>query len=147
MSADQANAGGSTGLESVHTPWVTHKKRTFINENLVSTNTSYQKKSTDGQREYIGLTANSFKTRFATHKSSFNHANKSTSTALSSYIWSLKNENTPFTTNWSILSLAPSYSKKTRSCQLCLSEKTLILLSKQKNGNNIEGIRTRSSRK
>ena len=85
--------------------------------------------STDGQKEYIGLTANSFKTRFATHKSSFNHANKSTSTALSSYIWSLKNENTPFTTNWSILSLAPSYSKKTRSCQLCLSEKTLISLA------------------
>lgn len=97
-----------------------------LTSDLVYRNTVH---STDGQREYIGLTANSFKTRFATHKSSFNHANKSTSTALSSYIWSLKNENTPFTTNWSILSLAPSYSKKTRSCQLCLSEKTLISLA------------------
>ena len=52
-SADQANSGGSTRLESVHTPWLTHKIRSFINENLVSTNTTYQKKSTDGQRERV----------------------------------------------------------------------------------------------
>ena len=97
-----------------------------LTSNLVYKNTV---NSTDGPKEYIGLTANPFKTRFSTHKSSFNHSNKSTSTALSSHIWSLKNRNLPFTSNWSIMTLASSYNNKTRSCQLCLSEKTLISLA------------------
>ena len=79
--------------------------------------------------EYIGLTANLFKTHFATHKSPLIHFNNSTSTALSSHIWGLKNKNLSFTSNWSIMTLAPSYNKKTRSCQLCLSEKTFISLA------------------
>ena len=32
----------------------------------------------------------------------------------------------PHSTNWSILGLAPSYSRKVRMCQLCLLEKTFI---------------------
>ena len=97
-----------------------------LTSNVVYRNTV---NSGDGPKEYIGLTANTFKTRFAAHKSTFKHADKSTSTALSSHIWDLKNQNKPFTSNWSIMTLAPSYSKKTRSCQLCLSEKTLISLA------------------
>ena len=61
-----------------------------------------------------------------THKSSLNRFNKSTSTALSSQI---KNKNLSFTYNGPIMTLVPSYNKKTRSCQLCLSEKTLVSLA------------------
>ena len=85
--------------------------------------------SVDGPKEYIGLTASTFKTRYTSHKSSFKHQNKASSTALSSHIWSLRDKNTPFSSNWAIMALANSYSNKTRSCQLCLTEKTLISLA------------------
>ena len=85
--------------------------------------------SSDGVREYIGLTSTSFKTRFTAHKASFCHSNKAHCTALSSHIWDLKNKDIPFSSSWSIASMAPSYSRKTRNCQLCLMEKTLISLA------------------
>ena len=59
MAAEQANLGGSNaGLESVHTPWLTHKIKSFITENLAThskekANTSNQKKSTEGQKERV----------------------------------------------------------------------------------------------
>ena len=85
--------------------------------------------SANGSKEYIGLTATSFKTRYTSHKSSFKHQSKSSSTALSSHIWNLKENKTPFSPSWSIMALASSYSNKTRSCQLCLTEKTMISLA------------------
>jgi len=39
---------------------------------------------------YVGLTENSFKTRLANHKSSFNDRKKSLSTELSKHVWQLK---------------------------------------------------------
>ena len=42
--------------------------------------------SSDGVKEYIGLTSTSFKTRFTAHKASFCHSNKAHCTALSSHI-------------------------------------------------------------
>ena len=40
---------------------------------------------------YVGITENSFKTRFANHRSSFSDPNKRLSTELSKHIWRLKN--------------------------------------------------------
>ena len=76
--------------------------------------------------EYIGLTSTSFKQRYANHKASFKHKNKSSETTLSRHIWKLKDNGVPFKTTWSIMANAPSYNKKIRSCQLCLMEKTFI---------------------
>ena len=42
------------------------------------------------QTSYVGLTENSFKTRFANDKSSFRHPNKRLSTELSKHIWHYK---------------------------------------------------------
>ena len=39
---------------------------------------------------YVGLTENSFKARFANHKSSFNNPDKRLSTELSKHVWCLK---------------------------------------------------------
>ena len=39
---------------------------------------------------YVGLTENSFKTRYSNHKSLFSNANKRQNTELSKYIWYLK---------------------------------------------------------
>ena len=80
----------------------------------------------NNSQEYIGLTSNTFKQRFTTHKGTFKHMNQAHSTTLSSHIWELHKKQTPYSTSWSILGLAPSYSKKVRMCQLCLLEKTCI---------------------
>ena len=80
-------------------------------------------------KEYIGLTSTSFKQRYTAHKASFTHPGKAHNTTLSTPIWELKDKNVPFATNWSILGLAPSYSKNVRKCQLCLTEKTYISLA------------------
>ena len=82
-----------------------------------------------GNKEYIGLTATSFKERYSSHTSSFNHESKGHSTALSSHIWDLKKLNTPYSLSWSIIRLAPAYSRESQVCQLCLVEKTMISLA------------------
>lgn len=86
---------------------------------------------TTGQesKEYVGLTATSFKARYSSHKASFKHEEKAHSTALSSHVWELKRKNIPHTLTWSILKMAPPYSKETQTCQLCIVEKTIISLA------------------
>ena len=54
-------------------------------------------------KEYIGSSANSFKQRYASHKSTFTHKKYENSTRLSRYIWKLKDRDTPFEIKWSIL--------------------------------------------
>ena len=100
----------------------------------LTTNIVYKSRVTtaDDFKEYIGLTSNTFKERYNNHKSSFKNTNKAHSTSLSSYIWELKNNNTPFTSDWSIMGHAKAYSSKVRNCQLCLMEKTFIMLSDPK---------------
>ena len=45
---------------------------------------------------YVGLTENTFKTRFANHKASFNNLSKRMSTELSKHVWNLKDNSTNF---------------------------------------------------
>ena len=55
--------------------------------------------TTEGNRPtetYVGLTENSFKTRYASHKSSFRDTNKRLSTELSTHIWHLKDPKLEF---------------------------------------------------
>ena len=77
-------------------------------------------------RFYLGLTSQNFKSRYASHKSSFTHERYSNSTTLSAYIWKLKAEGKEFTTRWSIASYAKPYHPLARRCHLCIKEKTLI---------------------
>ena len=77
---------------------------------------------------YIGLTEKEFKTRYNSHKQSFNNKKYANSTTLSSYIWNMKETHgiTP-TLKWSIIRRVKSYSNTTKKCPLCLSEKYEIL--------------------
>ena len=77
-----------------------------------------------GSKEYIGMTEHKFKTRFNNHRCSFKLKKHSTKTALSKYIWELKGSNTNYTTKWSIVRRASSYSGASTSCNLCPAEKT-----------------------
>ena len=76
---------------------------------------------------YVGLTENSFKTRYSNHKSSFANANKRNNTELSKYIWYLKENLTKFNITWRILKHASSYNPTSNRCNLCLWEKYFII--------------------
>ena len=86
-------------------------------------------RSNDGEPEqsYIGLTENTFKTRYGNHKSSFKHQSKQHSTELSKYIWQLKNKNTQYHISWKILRQARAYNNATKRCNLCNWEKYYIM--------------------
>ena len=81
--------------------------------------------------KYFGSTEN-FKSRYSAHKSSFNKR-PANHTTLSSYIWKLKDENTPFEISWSIKTRGHAFSSGGRSCDLCLSEKLVILTEDKQN--------------
>ena len=86
-------------------------------------------KREDNNKEetYIGLTNTPFKERFRNHISSFKHRNKRFATALSKYIWTLKDSNISHTIQWKIIRKCSAYSTTTRSCNLCLTEKYYII--------------------
>ena len=64
------------------------------------------------------------------HKLSFRNRNYSNSTELSKQIWTLKDNNTNFAINWSILATAPAYSNKSKR-HLCLTEKLYLVRAKK----------------
>ena len=85
---------------------------------------------------YIGLTDNSFKTRYNAHTSSFRNESKRNSTTLSQVIWKLKDSNIPHTISWSIISKAKAYTPASKSCHLCLKEKYFIICQPSKSSLN-----------
>ena len=65
---------------------------------------------------YIGLTENSFKTRFTNHRNSFKDHKKKLSTELSKHVWKLKEANVNFQISWKILKHAASYNPVSERC-------------------------------
>ena len=84
--------------------------------------------SSGNKKQYFGLTENTFKKRWYGHKSNILHKNEA-GTALSNYIWKLKDSNEPYTLQWSIKTRAFSFKNGSKYCDLCLSEKTTIALA------------------
>ena len=76
---------------------------------------------------YVGLTENSFKTRFTNHKASFTNPSKRLNTELSKHIWQLKDSKTDFRISWKILKHATPYNPASNRCNLCLWEKYFII--------------------
>ena len=80
----------------------------------------------DGNTEtYTGCTKD-FKERCLTHLRSFENPNHK-QTSLSSHVWSLKRNNTPYTTRWSHRARGRPFNPSTWVCRLCLLEKYYIL--------------------
>ena len=124
--------GATTGLEVKGCNCRPKDKANCPLEGKCQTNSLVYKSTVEAAgttKEYIGLTANTFKERFTGHKQSFNHQKFAHRTTLSSYLWELKNKDIPFTQRWSIVSQAPAYSRKVRACHLCLMEKLQISLA------------------
>ena len=78
---------------------------------------------------YIGLTDNSFKKRWSNHCQSFKNEAHETSTEISKLIWRLKRADMKYTINWQILTKCQSYKPGAKTCNLCLTEKLLIINS------------------
>lgn len=79
------------------------------------------------ERTYIGLTENTFKTRFSSHKHTFNNPDKRHATELSSHIWTLKDKGITFNLSWRIVKKASPCNTLSAKCHLCLWEKYFII--------------------
>ena len=90
----------------------------LIYEAKVSTSTS--------DKLYIGSTGRTFKSRYGSHKYSFEHENKN-ETELSKHIWSLKNKNIAYNISWRIIKhLKKGKPSVRKTCALCNAEKMAI---------------------
>ena len=78
-------------------------------------------------KTYIRMTENEFKFRFNNHKTSFKHKKHAMKTALSKYIWDLKENHCAYSINWSILKHAKPCNSGSNNCNLCTTEKLCIL--------------------
>ena len=90
----------------------------------------------EDQRDYIGLTAQTFKQRFYSHQQSFRDKKYQSSTALSKHIWSLKEKNTNFEIKWEVRKKAMEYQNTTGRCNLCVAEKLAIMRADKKTSLN-----------
>ena len=85
--------------------------------------------SKKGTRSYVGSTGRTFKDRWSGHKSSFKNKERS-NTALSDYIWELKEQNTTYRINWKILrKIHSSHDKIGKVCMTCNLERWEIAMA------------------
>ena len=90
--------------------------------------------SADGEptREYLGITATTFKKRYGNHKSSFKNKQYSQATTLSSYFWKMKEANKNPKIKFSIVRTIESYTPEAGVCRLCTAEKVEIMRADQR---------------
>ena len=80
---------------------------------------------------YIGGTQD-FRSRYASgHLRDLRHERYRHSTKLSSYVWGLKDEGTPYTLSWRVVDRGARYNGK--RCNLCLKESFYILYRSENN--------------
>ena len=76
---------------------------------------------------YTGLTEHTFSQRHKLHKTSLTNQKYSGSTSLSSFVWELKALGIDHEVEFSIVKLARPYNRESKTCDLCLTEKTEIM--------------------
>ena len=88
------------------------------------------------EKTYIGSTENTFKKRFYGHKSDFSNPNYRSSTTLSNHVWTLKDRGEEPNIKWEIVRVCKKYKSGSRKCDICLTEKYVILREKGPNSLN-----------
>ena len=83
--------------------------------------------TTNDEKDYIGLTAQTFKQRYYSHQHSMRDNKYRNSTSLSQHVWVLKDQGIDFSIQWSIQRKATEYQNTTKRCNLCLAEKVEII--------------------
>ena len=86
-------------------------------------------------KTYTGSCSTTFKIRWNNHNQSIRWEHKELDTTLSKEIWRLKrlDPNINFDLKWKIEKLANIYNAEQRKCQLCLTEKTVIMFQGLRN--------------
>ena len=97
-----------------------------LTQNVVYQATVTTQTSSDS---YVGLATN-FKERYRNHTASFRHEIKRNETELSKHIWTLNDNNKPFTIKWRVLKQCKPYNSISNKCNLCLFEKYVIICKK-----------------
>ena len=92
--------------------------------------------TTNTTKTYYGLAGTTFKKRYGGHRSNLQNR-EDYGTALSKYVWFLRDKNVRFDLKWSIKKKAQVYSAGAKYCDLCLTEKTIIMLADKKSCLNI----------
>ena len=75
-------------------------------------------------KTYYGLAGTTFKKRYGGHRSNLENR-EDYGTALSKYVWFLRDNNVTFDLKWSIKKKAQVYSAGAKYCDLWLTEKTI----------------------
>ena len=106
-----------------------NKDQCPLDNKCLTSNVIYNAQVTtnNATKNYIGLTEGTFKQRFSQHKATFKHRKYTNSTELSKYIWKLRDNNQDFNIKWTIISRARPYSNISKRCDLCLTEKLMII--------------------
>ena len=79
---------------------------------------------------YIGSTENEFKQRYYAHKGDMGKQTNRYKTTLANHVWECKDKGDNPVVTWEILRKCNRYKCGTRRCDLCLTEKMLILRTK-----------------
>ena len=82
---------------------------------------------------YIGLPELTFKDRYDQHTYTFRTLGKRKATELSKKVWELKDAQIPHKITWEVIQRGHPYRGGAKTCDLCLTEKLLILTNKDKN--------------
>ena len=91
--------------------------------------------SINSSMTYIGLTGDSFKTRFNGHTATFRKRESNMST-LSTHVWDMEDKEVDYDIKWKIRKKAMMYKPGASYCDLCISEKVEILLANPKSSLN-----------
>ena len=75
------------------------------------------------------MTEGKFKKRYINYISCFNNRSKELISKLSSLFWDLKNKGIHYDIKWKFICQAPAYNNISKSCQLCITKKTLIMFA------------------
>ena len=86
-----------------------------------------KKRRQPGRAAYVGITEGAFKTRYNSHTNLLQDPKHKNSTALSKYIWKLKESKISYAISWKIIKKCRGYSSHTKKCNLCLHEKYIII--------------------
>ena len=92
--------------------------------------------TTSEERDYTGLTAQTFKQRYNAHQHSMRDNRYRHSTSLSKLVWALKDEQIGNNIQWSVLRKANEYQNTTKRCNLCLAEKLEIIMANKERSLN-----------
>ena len=104
-----------------------NKKECPLNNNCLEKNIIYEATiiSENEEKSYVGSTGNTFKSRYGGHKSTFNKKDTN-HTALSKYIWKLKDKNIEYEIKWKIIQKTRAIKSTKNGCNLCNLERLEI---------------------